>query len=632
MLNAAFQGMVTGDPAQPDATQPFVGRGGPVRATAGALSVSPMTYGMANNGVLLIQLFLLCLLVPVSFLPQLVRKGVAEGQSKSFHMLRLVGVSNTAYVFSSVLADTLTIWFALLVVVVVSAVTRLHWLVRVSPWVPVIMFASTPSIVALALVLAGPFSSETSAQRWTWLVVLVGAPTLAYSVGFIHGCGTAPPFLLAMVPTQSLLQAIFIALNNFMNAGIIPSLVPSSTHLYPLLLVESLLSGLLWLALALLSTYTQGSSLTLSGWMYTVRSWMYERVRSHRPHNELLINTGDTFDGDQGESGEGGRAVDPSVDLERERALAAQQTAANVVVRDVVKSYRPGMEPALKGVSFVASGEIFGILGPNGSGKTTLFDCLTGMHQATSGTVWTGVGHRVGYVPQFDVLYPDLTVQQQVLFFARLIGVSPSTEAVIVQETLELCGLATMASKKPASLSPGYRRRVSLAIALVGNPRVVCLDELTADTDQSAQKALWKLISAIRKDRTIIMSSHSMTEVDVLCDRVGFMIDGRLVRVGTPSELKSTMGKDIRVRAEWAQAVEAEDVFNFVEGLLPIAAVRETTTETSATWRVSNKMDLCISKLVARMELHGASKGIKSWGMTQPDLNDVFLATVEAYQ
>ena len=127
------------------------------------------------------------------------------------------------------------------------------------------------------------------------------------------------------------------------------------------------------------------------------------------------------------------------------------------------------------------------------------------------------------------------------------------------------------------------------------------------------------------------MSSHSMTEVDVLCDRVAFMIEGRLVKVGTPAELKSAIGKEVKVRAEWKQGAATDVVFQFVESLLPPSAVRETTSEQSATWKVTKTVDLCVSRLVSRMELHAASKGITTWGMTQPDLNDVFLATVEAY-
>ncbi len=215
-----------------------------------------------------------------------------------------------------------------------------------------------------------------------------------------------------------------------------------------------------------------------------------------------------------------------------------------VEVADVVKSF--GRLRALDGVTLrVKSGEVYGLLGPNGSGKTTLIRALVGLVAIDSGSVSVlgrrmpelAVLSRVGYMTQAAALYPDLTVEENVRFFAAINGVEGN-----VDDVLDFVELSDRRGSVVATLSGGMRTRASLACALVHRPRLLLLDEPTVGLDPQLRRQLWDQFGVMAAaGTTIVVSSHVMDEAE-RCQRLGLLRFGKLLAEGSVEELKAKAG------------------------------------------------------------------------------------------
>jgi ABC-2 type transport system ATP-binding protein len=215
-----------------------------------------------------------------------------------------------------------------------------------------------------------------------------------------------------------------------------------------------------------------------------------------------------------------------------------------VDVEDVSKSF--GAVKALDGVTLrVRRGEIYGLLGPNGAGKTTLIRALVGLLEVQAGTVIVlgqrmpnvGVLHHVGYMTQAAALYPGLSVEENVRFFAAINGAEEG-----VKEALELVELYERRRSVVATLSGGMRQRCSLACALVHKPQLLLLDEPTVGVDPQLRVQFWEEFRRMAAGgTTIIVSSHVMDEAE-RCQRLGLIQFGRLLAEGTPTEIRTLGG------------------------------------------------------------------------------------------
>src|SRR5436305_3324446 len=227
--------------------------------------------------------------------------------------------------------------------------------------------------------------------------------------------------------------------------------------------------------------------------------------------------------------------------------------AAMVDVKDLRKSY--GSIEAVRGISFqVEKGEIFGLLGPNGAGKTTSVECLEGLRRRDGGEVRIlgfdprNDGHRlrqrIGVQLQETQLQEKLKVWEALELYASFYP-----DPADWRELLGRWGLASKADTTFAKLSGGQKQRLFIALALVGNPEVVFLDELTAGLDPGARRATWDLIRAVRAQGvTVVLVSHFLDEVEELCDRVAILERGRIAALDTPSGLVDRAGGEYRVR------------------------------------------------------------------------------------
>lgn len=202
-----------------------------------------------------------------------------------------------------------------------------------------------------------------------------------------------------------------------------------------------------------------------------------------------------------------------------------------VYVKDLSKVYLRNGEQfnALDKVSLkLRKGQVMGLLGPNGAGKSTLLSILTGIIQATEGNAWISgfdvatelpqIYKRIGVCPQFDLLWEDLTVHEHLMFYARLKGADEGLDSSLVESTLRKVRLEKESQKPSKQLSGGQKRRLSLAIALIGNPSVIFLDEPTTGLDPLNREELWKILESIKEHTSVIITTHLMQEAEYLSD------------------------------------------------------------------------------------------------------------------
>jgi ABC-2 type transport system ATP-binding protein len=223
--------------------------------------------------------------------------------------------------------------------------------------------------------------------------------------------------------------------------------------------------------------------------------------------------------------------------------------APAIDVRNIVKTF--GTFTAVKGLSFdVAEGEIFGLLGPNGAGKSTLIRMMVTLLRPTSGTAVIngfdivkeadGVRRSIGVIPQAMTTDLELSVEENLLIFAKLYGVPREKRQRLIPELLEFVELTQWKDAQVKNLSGGMRRRVEIARGLVHEPRIFFLDEPTTGLDPVSRVNVWEMLERIKSERalTILLTTHYMDEADKLCDRIAIVDHGELKALDTPTRLK----------------------------------------------------------------------------------------------
>ena len=256
----------------------------------------------------------------------------------------------------------------------------------------------------------------------------------------------------------------------------------------------------------------------------------------------------------------------------------------SVEVKNITKLY--GTQRALDDVSFtVEPGQVVGFLGPNGAGKSTMMKIITCFLPQNSGTVSVDgfdvtadpikVRQRVGYLPEHNPLYHDMYVKEFLTFIA---GIQvPSTQvAARVKEMVEVTGLGAEQHKKIGALSKGYRQRVGLAQAMIHNPSVLILDEPTTGLDPNQLVDIRQLIKNIGKEKTVILSTHIMQEVEAICDRVVIINKGKIVADDKTSFLQQKSESETIILVEFDKAVSI-DKLNTISGIKKVLSVNDKT-------------------------------------------------------
>ncbi|MFZ1948330.1 MAG: ATP-binding cassette domain-containing protein [bacterium] len=228
-----------------------------------------------------------------------------------------------------------------------------------------------------------------------------------------------------------------------------------------------------------------------------------------------------------------------------------------ISVKRLTKTF--GRTVAVDDISFeVSRGEVLGLLGPNAAGKTTTMRVLTCYMAPDSGSASVAgydviddsleVRKRVGYLPESAPLYPDMDVVSYLDFVAEVRGIGRAERPRRVARMIETCGLGDMMTRTVGTLSKGFKQRVGLAQTLIHDPEILVLDEPTTGLDPSQIIEIRELIKQIGKERTVILSTHILPEVEVTCTRVLIINEGRIVASGTPEELQAAAGGEEAIR------------------------------------------------------------------------------------
>ncbi|NNE68977.1 MAG: ATP-binding cassette domain-containing protein [Rhodothermales bacterium] len=228
-----------------------------------------------------------------------------------------------------------------------------------------------------------------------------------------------------------------------------------------------------------------------------------------------------------------------------------------IEVQGLTKRYGP--ERAVDAISFeVKSGEVLGFLGPNGAGKTTTMKVITCYLPPTEGTVRVNgvdvrtdplaVRKQIGYLPEHTPLYLDMRVYDYLSFVAAMRGIASDRRDRRIADMAEVCGLGDVLQKPIEALSKGYRQRVGLAQAMIHDPEILILDEPTTGLDPNQIVEIRELIRAVGREKTVILSTHILPEVQASCDRVLIIHRGKLVADGTPQDLKDSFSGGQRVQ------------------------------------------------------------------------------------
>ena len=296
----------------------------------------------------------------------------------------------------------------------------------------------------------------------------------------------------------------------------------------------------------------------------------------------------------------------------------------SVEIKDLTKVY--GSQKALDGVSLtIGKGEVVGLLGPNGAGKSTLMKILTAYIPATSGLVLVNgnnvdenpleIRKNLGYLPENNPLYLEMYVKEYLSFVLKMYPTKFDVKARVA-EMIELTGLGREQNKKIGALSKGYRQRVGLAQALIHDPEILILDEPTSGLDPNQLVDIRSIISELGKEKTIILSTHIMQEVEAVCSRVIIIDKGKIVADDKTENLSTISNKERSFIVEFKEEINKAKLKNmsFVKTLQP---------KGRNTWIISSKDNADIREDIFKFAVDN-NYGVLALSQTESSMEEVF--------
>jgi ABC-type multidrug transport system ATPase subunit len=329
-------------------------------------------------------------------------------------------------------------------------------------------------------------------------------------------------------------------------------------------------------------------------------------------------------------------------DVKQERRRVAEELMGDepLVVRNLRKTFAGrGSEPfvAVRDVTLALErGECLALLGPNGAGKTTSISMITGSLPPSAGSVTVSgcsigntaaISTKLGICPQHDILWKELTVGETFAFYARLKGVPLRKIQTAVTTMCQHVQLLPFRHRLVGKLSGGMKRRVSVGVALMGNPALIVLDEPTTGLDPASRRALWNILAASKAGRSMLLTTHSMDEAEVLSSRVGVMSKGRLVGLGNAARLKSRFGSGYNLTIHCPPEA-MERLHLLVQRLVP-EAVAEEIVAGVLQYTIPKGSRAVLGPIFSEMEVQKEHIAGMDWSITQASLENVFFNLVE---
>ncbi|KAL6900778.1 hypothetical protein ACP4OV_005454 [Aristida adscensionis] len=336
----------------------------------------------------------------------------------------------------------------------------------------------------------------------------------------------------------------------------------------------------------------------------------------------------------------------PDVSLERKvvKQLVKEMNTRitwNMIICHNLKKVYPGKngnpdKVAVRGLSLaLRKGQCFGMLGPNGAGKTSFINMMIGLLKPTNGTAYihgmdlrkdmNEIYENIGVCPQHDLLWETLTGREHLMFYGRMKNLTGAALTKAVEGSLKNVNLfhSGFGDKPVSKYSGGMKRRLSVAIALIGNPKVVYMDEPSTGLDTRSRSDLWNVIKRAKKDCTIILTTHSMEEAEELCDRIGIFVNGDFHCIGTPKELKARYGGTRMLTITTAPEHEAA-VERLVRRRLWRGAARVYSVAGTQRFALPRR-EVAVGGVFAAVEAARRAFPVLGWGVADDTLEDVFL-------
>lgn len=329
-----------------------------------------------------------------------------------------------------------------------------------------------------------------------------------------------------------------------------------------------------------------------------------------------------------------------------------------LVVEDLSKVYSSSLSKDKKSLDDLTlclnKNEIFGLLGPNGAGKTTFFSLLTGIYEPTSGEAWVSgnsiltdinkVQELIGYCPQFDILWDDLSVEEHLSFYFQLKQQNQYNMQQAIEDTITAIKLNKQQHLLVKELSGGMKRRLSLGIAFLGKPSIIFLDEPTTGLDPHNKRQIWDILSNNKKDnKCIILTTHLMDEAEILSDRIGIIVNGKLRCLGKQLKLKKEHGKGFKLNLHLTpydnvsggtgkdedEFIEMRKEYNTkcIKNVFHNAVLVESYKNVMV-FEISNEefnAEVCFNTI----EENKKEMYISNWSVSQVSLEDIFIKLTE---
>eukprot|EP00931_Biecheleriopsis_adriatica_P069363 TRINITY_DN4321_c0_g1_i1.p1 TRINITY_DN4321_c0_g1~~TRINITY_DN4321_c0_g1_i1.p1 ORF type:complete len:1964 (+),score=351.62 TRINITY_DN4321_c0_g1_i1:38-5929(+) len=567
---------------------------------------------------------------------------VLERETGSKHLQVISGVNFVSYWLATWIWDIINYLVPAVLSMLLMAVFGVESLVGSEnlPWTTLAVLLYGVSCTSFTYMLSFFFRSHTSAQNLMLVFYL-----------FTGGILMIVAIILAVIPnTQDLqnhvLVYIFRLLPNFCLADSLTNLITRPNPIW-------MSRGCPFSGCAPYDLLITGWDLTYMGFgsiVWFMATLLLELAfATPKLRAALQLGTVDTGRGEEA-------ALDRQVQQEKDRVQSGAADGEMVVLKGLRKVFpgRQGAPPkvAVEDMYFaIPEGECFGYLGMNGAGKTTTMKMLTGEELCTSGEATLGgfdiktqqhqVRRLIGYCPQFDALIGTLTAREHLTLFARIKGYPEENIRSYVDSMLDRLTLRPYADKQAYSFSGGTRRKLSLGLSLVGNPRCVFLDEPTTGVDPESRRFMWRLISNTMLGRSVILTTHSMDECEALCSRIGIMVNGRLVCLGSASQLKAIHGYgyqfEVTFKTSTDLAAAHAELRSFLEKQFPEGLRTEegggATSSSSrdqgpqrarARYRLP-KNQKPISEIFRLVEQHKTKLNISEYSVSETTLEQLFI-------
>eukprot|EP01027_Heterolobosea_sp_BB2_P015159 GEZU01021715.1.p1 GENE.GEZU01021715.1~~GEZU01021715.1.p1 ORF type:complete len:838 (+),score=194.35 GEZU01021715.1:69-2582(+) len=513
----------------------------------------------------------------VFFIPIFTQQVVLEKEKKLKHQLIMSSVSLPAYWTSRMITDFSIYLIAMLAQLTPMLIARVSALTNNTPFAYVTLYLMFGfNAIAMSYMLSFIFQKAETASRWVSGVLsfAIIVPYLVITLLFQNNVPTVVNILLSLVPSYSVYYGISV-----LGRAVA---ISRPVTLRSMLTFSGYGAHISWLIIILAVEMV----------LFTVAIYACEAyiARARRPSKEKfadheMMTHNNSLDSDENDSDvkqETERILgssNPTGDFDEEEPnrdilriinvskvypattnkrtgfrLLSRLFRSNKANNSTVNKNKVAVNNFCLGVQ---AGECLGLLGPNGAGKTTLIECLTGGIPATSGEAFinsysifkqpSSAFKNIGVCAQFDRLYDTLTGREHLKLFAWLRGIDKRNIDAVVNDFLHEFNLTEHADKQTQHYSGGNKRKLSVALAFMGNPQVVFLDEPSTGMDPNTRRKVWDRIIKLRENRVVILTTHFMEEADALCTRIGIMVNGSLRCLGSAQHLKNKYGGGYRL-------------------------------------------------------------------------------------